>query len=383
MTNVPFVDLQAQHASMRTDIETACLEALARCDYILGDDVRAFEREFAEFCGAAHCVGVDSGLSALELILRAFDIGAGDEVITASNTFIATALAISAAGATPVLVDPSTDNYCLDPALVEAAITPRTRAIIPVHLYGHPCEMTALSQIADRHELCLIEDAAQAHGARIGDRRAGSFGHAAAFSFYPAKNLGAAGDGGAVVTSDDLLAERIRLLANYGQRVKNTHDVMGGNNRLDTLQAAMLRVKLRRLDAGNNARRAHARLYGDLLADVEAHLPTTRPGVEHAWHLYVIQIADRDRVQRDLAADGIATGIHYPTPIHLQPAYAQLRYGPGDFPVAEKQAPRLLSLPIFPELTTQQIERVADALVAAVRRRVRRTHPRAELAGAD
>ena len=367
MTAVPFVDLRAQHASLRTELEAACLAALARCDYILGEEVRAFEQEFADYCDAPYCVGVDSGLSALELILRAYDIGPGDEVITASNTFIATALAISATGATPVLVDPADDDFCLDPTLIPAAITTRTRAIIPVHLYGQPCDVNAIFRIAAEHGLVVIEDAAQAHGARLGKWRVGSLGNAAAFSFYPAKNLGAAGDGGAVVTADAELADRIRLLANYGQRTKNQHDVMGGNNRLDTLQAAVLRVKLRRLDEWNGMRRAHAQLYAEMLADLDVALPQTRAGVEHVWHLYVVQVADRERVQGDLARRGIATGIHYPTPIHLQPAYAHLGHHRGEFPVVEQLAPHLLSLPMFPELGAEQIAFVADALAASLR----------------
>jgi dTDP-4-amino-4,6-dideoxygalactose transaminase len=360
--NVPFVDLKAQHASLRGEVEAACLSALARCDYILGEDVRAFEEEFAAYCDADHCVGVDSGLSALELILRACDIGRGDEVITASNTFVATALAISATGASPVLVDPLEGDFCLDPASLAGAISPRTRAIIPVHLYGQPCDMDAINRIAELNGLLVIEDAAQAHGARLGTRRVGSLGHAAAFSFYPAKNLGAAGDGGAVVTSDAQVAERVRLLANYGQRTKNQHDVMGGNHRLDTLQAAVLRVKLRHLDEWNALRRAHAALYGELLADLDVALPATRAGVEHVWHVYAARISDRDAVSIGLGRHGIATGIHYPTPIHLQAAYAHLGLRRGDYPVAERLAPQLLSLPMFPELQPEQIMRVVDAL---------------------
>ena len=366
MKTVPFVDLRAQHFSLRAELEAACLAALARCDYILGGEVRAFEEEFAEFCGAEHCIGVDSGLSALELILRGYDIGPGDEVITASNTFIATALAISAAGAMPVLVDPA-DDYCLDARGVAAAVTPRTRAIMPVHLYGQPCDMNAICSIAAEHGLLVIEDAAQAHGARLGRRRAGSLGNAAAFSFYPAKNLGAAGDGGAVVTSDAALAERIRLLANYGQQRKYHHEIIGGNHRLDTLQAAMLRVKLRRLDDWADLRRAHAASYLDLLGDLDLVLPVTRAGVDHVWHLFVIRVRERERVQAGLTAAGIATGIHYPTPIHLQPAYAHLGLEPGEFPIAEEHASHLLSLPMFPELTSDQIARVADALATSTR----------------
>lgn len=369
MMEVPFVDLRAQHASFHGELDEACLAALARCDYILGDEVRTFEEEFAEFCGASYCVGVDSGLSALELCLRVYGIGPGDEVITASNTFIATAMAISATGATPVLVDPREDDFCLDPALLVEAITPRTRAIIPVHLYGQPCQMEAILQIASHHELVVIEDAAQAHGARLGGKRAGTLGDAAAFSFYPAKNLGAAGDGGAIVTSSAHVAQQARLLANYGQRTKNQHELVGGNNRLDTLQAALLRVKLRRLDEWNRKRRAHADLYAELLADVDVSRPSTRAGAEHVWHLYVVGVDDRTRVQQELRERGIVTGLHYPTPIHLQPAYRHLGHREGDFPVAERLAKRVLSLPMFPELAAEQIAYVCDALAASRRGR--------------
>jgi dTDP-4-amino-4,6-dideoxygalactose transaminase len=367
MTSVPFVDLRAQHARLQGELEAACLAALARCDYIQGEDVAKFEREFAAYCETTACVGVDSGLSALELILRAAGIGPGDEVITAANTFVATALAVTAVGATPVLVDASPDTYCIDPLLIPAAITPRTRAIIPVHLYGQVCDMEPISAVAREHGLLVIEDAAQAHGARLWNRRAGSFGDAAAFSFYPAKNLGAAGDGGAVVTSDEELADRVRLLANYGQRTKNRHEVIGANHRLDTLQAAMLRVKLRDLDEANALRRAHAEGYAARLVEIGLDPPGTRLGAEHVWHVYAVQVAERDAVARTLAEHGIATGVHYPTPIHLQPAYRHLGLGAGSFPVAETAAPRLLSLPMFPELSTAQLDRVVDALATAVR----------------
>jgi dTDP-4-amino-4,6-dideoxygalactose transaminase len=371
MTTVPFIDLRAQFESLRENLEAECLASLARCDYILGEDVQAFEREFATFCDATHCVGVDSGLSALELALRAYGIGTGDEVITVCNSFIATALAISATGATPVLVDVDESNFCIDPARVVAAITARTRAIIPVHLFGQPCDMDAVLNIAREHGLRVIEDAAQAHGACFAGRRVGALGHAAAFSFYPAKNLGAAGDGGALVTSDAQLAERVRVLANYGQHVKNEHEVMGGNNRLDTFQATVLRVKLRSLEAWNRERRRHSELYAALLADMDVGLPATRTDVEHVWHVYVVRVANRDRVRRELQLRGVATGIHYPTPIHLQLAYRHLGYKAGDFPVAERLAPQLLSLPIYPELSVEQIAYVADTLGALTRGRLR------------
>ena len=363
--NVPFVDLQAQHASIRSEVEIACLTALARCDFILGDDVAQFEREFAEYCGVEHCVGVDSGLSALEMTLRACDIGSGDEVITAANTFIATALAITASGATPVLVDHDLDTYCIDPACVEDAITRRTRAIVPVHLYGHVANMRAIAAIAERHGLLVIEDAAQAHGARLAGRRAGAFGDAAAFSFYPAKNLGAAGDGGAVVSSRPDIAERVRLLGNYGQLAKHEHTVLGANHRLDTLQAAILRVKLCHLDEWNARRRDHAATYDRLLEGVDVVRPIARQDVDHVWHLYVIRVKDRDRVRELLARRGISTAVHYPVPLYRQGAYAGL-FGSPDFPNTERCASELLSLPMFAELEEQQIEHVVSELAVAL-----------------
>ena len=363
--NVPFVDLRAQHASINVDVETACLAVLKRGDFILGDEVAEFEREFAEYCGVEHCVGVDSGLSALEMTLRACDIGPGDEVITAANTFIATALAITASGATPILVDHDLDTYCIDPLQIESAITSRTRAIVPVHLYGHLAEMQAISAIAKRHGLFVIEDAAQAHGARLGGRRAGAFGDAAAFSFYPAKNLGAAGDGGAVVTSRPEIAERVRLLGNYGQRTKNEHAILGENHRLDTLQAAILRVKLRHLEEWNARRRDHAGRYDHLLAHVDVERPTASVEVDHVWHLYVIRVQDRERVRERLARRGISTGLHYPVPLYRQGAYRGSFESPH-FPNTERCAPELLSLPMFAELEEQQLERVVSELAAVL-----------------
>jgi dTDP-4-amino-4,6-dideoxygalactose transaminase len=324
--------------------------------------VDAFEQDFAAYCEAPHAVGVDSGLSALELVLRASGIGAGDEVITAANTFIATVLAISHTGATPVLVDADPRTHALDVDQVAAAVTPRTRAIVPVHLYGHPAEMDAIMSIAEPRGLLVVEDAAQAHGARFRGRRAGSLGHAAAFSFYPAKNLGAFGDGGAIVTADDGLRDRLRVLRNYGQREKYIHVEKGFNRRLDTMQAALLRVKLRQLDGWSDLRRRHADTYAELLADVDVVAPAAAGHVEAVWHLYVVRVAHRDEVRAALDRAGIQTGIHYPVPVHLQPAYAELGLGPGSFPVAERIAGELLSLPMYPELTRDLIEEVVDAL---------------------
>jgi dTDP-4-amino-4,6-dideoxygalactose transaminase len=360
--HTPFVDLAAQRAALGDALERACVDALARGDYVLGADVASFEQEFADYCGARHAIGVDSGTSALELTLRAYGIGPGDEVITAANTFVATAFAISHTGATPVLVDVDPITYTIDPALLAAAVNSRTRAIVPVHLYGQPADMTAINQVAATHRLIVIEDACQAHGASDHGRRTGTLGHAAAFSFYPAKNLGAAGDAGIAVTNDDPVAERLRLLRNYGAADKYRSEMIGYNRRLDTLQAAMLRVKLPHLDDWNAARRGHAARYDELLAGLPLSRPATRPGVEHVWHLYVVRVRDRDAVRERLAEVGIETGVHYPVPIHLQPAYRQLGHGVGDFPVTERLAGEVLSLPIYPELRSDALERVASVL---------------------
>ncbi len=365
-TKIPFVDLRAQYAALQPELERAVRGVMERADFILGEEVEWFEEEFARYCEVKYAVGVGSGLDALVLALRAYGIGPGDEVITAANTFIATVLAISAVGAQPVLVDADPRTYNLDPHAVAAALTSRTRAILPVHLYGQPAEMDAILELAHRHNLVVIEDAAQAHGARYHGRRAGGLGHAAGFSFYPGKNLGAYGDGGAVTTNDAAIAEKIRYLRNYGQRVKYQHVVRGTNSRLDTLQAAILRVKLRRLEEWNAARRRHAVAYAQRLAGVPIQLPQTQPGVEHVFHLFVVQIERRDQVQQWLAERGIATGIHYPVPIHLQEAYRDLGYAKGSFPVTEAAAERLLSLPMYAELTPEQIAAVAEALAEAV-----------------
>ena len=360
--HVPFVDLKAQHAAIRSEVEAAFRGVLERADFILGEDVAHFEEEFARYTGAKYAVGVGSGLDALEMVLRAREIGPSDEVITAANTFIATALAIAATGARPVLVDCDPVTYNISPAAIEAAITPRTRALIPVHLYGQAAEMDSISAIARQHHLLLLEDAAQAHGASFTGRPAGSWGDAAAFSFYPAKNLGAYGDGGCVVTSDAALAEKLRRLRNYGQREKYYHDTIGTNSRLDSLQAAILRVKLRHLNAWNAARREHAAAYWELLADLPITLPLTHPQATHVYHLFVVQLEARDAVQKRLGEQGISTGIHYPVPIHLQEACASLGYRRGQFPVTEQAATRILSLPMYAELTRAQIEHTAAAL---------------------
>ncbi len=369
---VPFVDLQAQYRTLRAELEAAVRRVMERSDFILGEEVERFEEEFASYCEVGHAVGVGSGLDALVLALRAYGIGPGDEVITAANTFIATVLAISAVGARPVLVDADPATYNIDPGALAAAITSRTRAVVPVHLYGQPAEMDAITEIVHRHNLVVIEDAAQAHGARYRGRRTGGLGHAAGFSFYPGKNLGAYGDGGMVTTDDAAIAEKIRYLRNYGQRTKYDHVVRGTNSRLDTLQAAILRVKLRRLDEWNAARQRHAEAYARLLAELPVALPRTQPGSEHVFHLFVVQVAERDHVQKFLAERGIATGIHYPVPVHLQRAYLHLGYAKGSFPVTEAAAERILSLPMYAELLPEQLAAVAQALQQVVGSGVRR-----------
>src|SRR6202047_4282347 len=359
-SQVPFVDLAAQYRTISAEIDEAVSREIRETDFILGREVSLFEEEFASFCEAKWAIGVDSGTSALELALRACEIGPGDEVITAANSFIASALAISHAGATPVLADVDEDTYTIDVAAIEKAITPRTKAIIPVHLYGHPADMDPIMNLAQRHGLLVIEDACQAHGARCKSKRAGSLGHAAAFSFYPGKNLGAYGDGGAVVTSDDAMAKRLGMLRNYGQKEKYQHMFRGYNRRLDTLQAAVLRIKLKHLEEWNDARRQHAKNYGRLLGQTGIVVPRAAADYESVWHLYVIQTDQRDTLKEYLASRGIGVGIHYPIPIHLQPAYRDLGYRQGDFPVTEKCARRILSLPMYAELTSEIVNRVAE-----------------------
>ena len=360
--SVPFVDLAAQYAAIEADVDEASRRVLRTTDYILGREVDLFEEEFAAYCDSRYAVGLDSGTSALELALRAFEIGPGDEVITVANTFIATALAISYTGATPVLVDADPETANIDVTRIEAAITERTKAIIPVHLYGQPADMGPILALARRRGLVVIEDACQAHGARYKGARVGSLGDAAAFSFYPAKNLGAFGDGGAVTTNDERVADALRMLRNYGQREKYRHLLRGFNRRLDTLQAAVLRVKLRHLDDWNAARRRHAKLYTRLLAGSGVATPIVAEYARSVWHLYVVQTEDRAGLKAHLDARGIATGIHYPIPVHLQPAYADLGHAPGDFPVSERQAGQILSLPMYAELTPAMVEFVADAI---------------------
>jgi dTDP-4-amino-4,6-dideoxygalactose transaminase len=364
---VPFVDLQAQYRTIAKEINVAIQGVLDRSDYVLGEEVRLFEEDFAKFIGTAHAIGVGSGLDALELALRAYGIGPGDEVITAANTYIATVLAIIAVGARPVLVDMDPSTYNINPTAIEAAIMPRTRGIMPVHLYGQPADMEQILAIARKRNIIVIEDAAQAHGAMYASRRAGTWGHAAAFSFYPGKNLGAYWDGGAVTTNDSAIAEKIRQLRNYGQRVKYEHVTAGTNSRLDTIQAAILRVKLRYLDVWNAVRQQHAAAYNSLLAGGPCGLPSVAVNRTHVFHLYVIETDNRRNMQEFLSAGGIATGIHYPIPIHMQEACKDLGYRYGKFPATEAAANRILSLPMYPELTEEQREYVASNLLESSR----------------
>jgi dTDP-4-amino-4,6-dideoxygalactose transaminase len=360
---VPFVDLAAQYKKIADEINEGTSKVIEATDFILGREVSLLEEEFARYCEASHAIGVDSGTSALELALRGYDIGPGDEVITVANSFIATALAISHAGATPVLVDADPNTSTIDVSAVERAISPRTKAIIPVHLYGHPADMDPIMQLAERHRLRVIEDACQAHGTRYRGRRAGSLGHAAAFSFYPGKNLGAYGDGGMIVTNDHELAKRLAMLRNYGQQEKYRHLIRGYNRRLDTLQAAVLRIKLKYLDNWNAMRRQHAARYRLLFEQSAVVTPLEASYAESVWHLYVIRVDQRDALKDKLASLGISTGIHYPIPIHLQPAYRDLGHKVGDFPVSEEYSQRILSLPMYPELTPEAIKFVAQAVL--------------------
>lgn len=360
---IPFVDLAWLHQSLADDIDRAVKGVLERSDFILGAAVEEFEDAFADYCDVEYAVGVDSGYSAIELALRAYDIGPGDEVIAPANTFVATVGAIEACGATPVLVDIDPDTSNVDPALVAAAVTPATQAIIPVHLYGRPAPMQEIRAIADRHGLIIIEDACQAHGARYQGRRTGGLGDAAAFSFYPGKNLGALGDGGAVVTNDADVANRVRLLRNLGSTVKYHHEIKGFNHRLDTLHAAVLSVKLPYLDQHNALREEAASIYAKLLDDSTVKLPKAAEPGEHVYHLYVVEVARRDGLQAQLGAHGIGSGIHYPVPIHLQPAYRALG-APGTFPVTETVAKRILSLPMYPGISREAVERTAETVRA-------------------
>ncbi len=364
---VPFFDLQVQTEHLYDRMLEVTKEILTSAHFIGGKAVTDFEEAFAQYCQAKYCVTLHSGTAALHLALLALDLEPGSEVITAPNSFIATAEAITFAGCKPVFADIDEATYNIDPALIEKAITPRTRVIIPVHLYGQPARMTEIMQIARKHNLIVLEDACQAHGAELNGIRTGSFGRAACFSFYPSKNLGAAGDGGAVVTNDEKIAERIQLLRNHGSRIKYHHDILGHNFRLDALQCAILKVKLAELENWNNRRIEIAQYYNDRLKEIPGIvIPETLPGARHVFHLYVVRVPNRALVEEVFARRGIASAIHYPVPIHLQPAYADLGLTTGAFPVTERVTESILSLPFFPELLRQQQVRVIDALAEAI-----------------
>ncbi|MET3926560.1 DegT/DnrJ/EryC1/StrS family aminotransferase [Devosia sp. 2618] len=357
---IPFLNIKAQYASIQPQIEAAALGVLRSGRYVLGEEVAALEEEFAAYCGTRHAIAVNTGTSALHLALLAAGVKAGDEVITSPFTFVATAAAIRYIGARPVFVDIDPATFCIDPALIERAITPRTRAIVPVHLYGQMADMTPIMQIAERYGLAVIEDACQAHGARYESQRAGSIGVSGCFSFYPGKNLGACGEGGMVVTSNDDHAKQIRMLRDWGQDRRYHHVVEGYNYRMDAIQGAILRVKLRELEGWTEARRARARDYAQLLGGGPVAVPREAAGRRHVWHIFAVRTRDRDALQRFLDGEGVETGLHYPVPVHLQPSYADLGHVVGDFPAAEAAADSVLSLPIYPELSTREVEIISE-----------------------
>ena len=368
MQSIPLVDLHQQHAAVADEVAEGWRQVLARTAFIGGPQVAAFEKDYAAFSGARHCLGVANGTDAIEVALRALGVGPGDECILPANTFIATAEAVCRAGATPVLVDCADDGtYLMDSDAVEAAVTERTRALIPVHLYGQAAPVERLMDLAGRIGAYVVEDAAQSQGARRNGAAAGTLGHAAATSFYPGKNLGAYGDAGAVLTGSDDVAERVRMMRDHGSPRKYEHAIFGVNSRLDTLQAVVLSAKLRRLDGWNTARRAAAARYDAMLRDCQAVTRSrTLDGNVHVWHLYVVRIPNRDAVLKELHVSGIGAGIHYPVPVHLTEAFAGLGYTEGAFPVAEKIAAEIISLPLFPEITADQQELVVSALRAAL-----------------
>lgn len=360
---IPLVDLKAQHDSIRAALDDAVADVIDRSSFIMGPQIKEFEAAFAQFCGCSYAVGVSSGTSALFLAMAACGVGPGSEVITIPHTFIATAEAATALGAKVVFVDIDPATYTMDTSKLGDAITERTRAIVPVHLYGHPSDMDAILDVARKRGIKVIEDCAQAHGAQYKGRKVGTLGDVGCFSFFPAKNLGALGDAGAVTTNDPEIARRISLLRNHGREGKYEHEYAGYNERIDTLHAAVLNVKLPHLDRWNEARRSHAALYNELLASAGVTLPSEMPWARHVYHLYVVRCRQRDELQKHLQECGIATGVHYPIPLHLQPAYANLNYGVGDFPETEKAAKEILSLPMYPELTDAQVERVSSAIL--------------------
>lgn len=365
---IPLVDLKAQYASIKSEIDAAVHRVLDETDFIGGSAVGEFEKAFASYCGTKAAVGLANGTDALQLSLMALGIGAGDEVITAVNTFIATSEAITASGAKPIFVDNDPRTYTIDIEKIEEKINPRTKAIIPIHLYGQPAAMDAVNEIASRHHLTVIEDAAQAHGAMFKGHKVGTLGRIACFSFYPGKNLGAYGDAGAIATNDEELANKVRMLANHGRLKKYEHELEGYNSRLDTLQAAVLLVKLRHLGEWTVKRQQVAAQYTRLLSGSSNIItPTVHSDATHVYHLYVVRVQQRERVQQALKEAGIATGIHYPIPLHLQPAYHYLGLQAGSYPVAERFAGEILSLPIYPELTADQVASISENLIKVCR----------------
>ncbi|MFW6103560.1 MAG: DegT/DnrJ/EryC1/StrS family aminotransferase [Bacteroidota bacterium] len=366
---VPFVDLLAQYRSIKNEIDTAMQMVIKSSAFIGGQYVKQFEDAFAAYCQAKYCVGVGNGTDSIYIALRALGIGQGDEVITVANSFIATSEAITMTGARVVFVDCEPQSYNIDCSKVPAAISPRTKAIVPVHLYGQPTDMNALNAIALEYNLCIVEDAAQAHGAEYNGCRVGTFGNAACFSFFPGKNLGAYGDGGAIVTNDESLADRCRMIANHGRLKKYDHEFEGVNSRLDGLQAAILSVKLKNLEEWTEKRRKAAEQYNGFLQEVGVITPYALDGVRHVYHLYVVRLQEREKVQQALSEAGIATGIHYPIALPNLRAYKYLGKTPADFPISTKYSKEILSLPMFPELQGRQIEYVSKHLIAAVNHR--------------
>jgi dTDP-4-amino-4,6-dideoxygalactose transaminase len=363
---IPLVDLKAQYRALKPEIDAAVSRVLENGQFVLGPAVEAFEREFAVYTGAREAVAVNSGTSALHVALIAAGVGSGDEVITVPFTFVATVAAIEYAGAKPVLVDIDPDYYTMDPAALARAITPRTKAIMPVHLFGQPADMDPILDAARRHRLVVIEDAAQAHGAEDKGRRVGSIGDIGCFSFYPGKNLGAYGEGGAAVTNNPQYADTMRLLRSWGEKTRYEHAIKGFNYRMEGIQGAILGVKLRHLEQWTEARQTRAALYERRLTGTAARTPKTRTDVRHVYHVYAVRLAQRDAWRARLQEMGIQTGVHYPIPVHLQPAYRNLGYSPGDFPVAEAVAREVLSLPMFPEMTDAQIEEISSVVRAGL-----------------
>ncbi len=374
MTNssikISYLDLKAQYQSIKPEIDGAIARVLDSGQFVLGSEVAEFEQEFAAYCGASHCIALNSGTSALHLALLAAGVGPDDEVITVPFTFVASVAAVAYTGARPVLVDIDAQSFTMDVSAIEAAITPRTKAILVVHLYGQPADMDPITEIARRHGLVVIEDAAQAHGAKYKGRPVGSIGDIACFSFYPGKNLGAYGEGGAVTTSNPEYARTIRMLRDWGQDAKYHHVLRGFNYRMEAFQGAILRVKLRHLEQWTEARRALAGKYNELLGDSEVERPKEMSWARHVYHVYTLRSRDRDGLRAALQEDGIQTGVHYPVPVHLQPAYADLGYGRGAFPRAEAAADQVLSIPLYPELSQRAVAEVATAVNKAAARKV-------------